>query len=215
VDKFVGISDMSKGYIAKYYNREAEVIFCPVDVEFFRPRARRGDHYLLVSRLEAWKKVEYAIEAFNVLGLPLRVIGTGPEEARLRALAKSNIEFLGAASDEELAVEYSTARAVIFTPYLEYGLIPLEANACGTPVIAYGRGGITETMIPVDEIGNGGTPTAVFFYEQNATALIAAVNQFQKLEFLPDALVRHAQHWSVPEFKRRIRQVVSDVATPS
>lgn len=210
VTHFIAISNDSREYIRKYYNRDADVIYCPIETDKFHPSDKRGEHFLVVSRLEYWKRVDYAIEAFNKLALPLRIIGTGKEEARLRAMAKHNITFLGEVDDATLAREYSEARAVIFTPFLEYGLIPLEANASGTPVICYGRGGITETMIPVGSSGNTKEPpTAIFFFEQTADALAAAVRQFEKCEFRSSDLVKHASKWSVAEFKKNIRDCVS------
>lgn len=209
VDQFIAISQASKNYIKQYYDRDAEVIYCPIEIDKFRPSEKKGRHYLIVSRLERWKKIDYAVEAFNQLGLPLRIIGTGDEEARLRAMAKSNITFLGGVDDEALAREYSEALAVIFTPFLEYGLTPLEANASGTPVICYGKGGITETMVPTDgQSASGATPTAVFFYEQTADALNDAVKRFEKHSFNSAELVRHASQWGVPIFKKKLRDAV-------
>jgi len=209
VDQFIAISEVSKHAISTYYNRPADVIHCPVDLTLFRPVKERKDHYLMVSRLEGWKKLEFAVEAFNILNLRLRVVGSGPEEGRLRAMAKPNIVFVGNVDDATLTTEYSEARAVIFPPCLEYGLIPLEANACGTPVICYGKGGVTETMIPVNHrIHSNCPPTAVFFYEQTAAALIQAVREFEACEFSRNDLIRHAERWSVPEFKRRMRAAV-------
>ncbi|NDC48950.1 MAG: glycosyltransferase, partial [Micrococcales bacterium] len=138
VSQFIAISKTTKDHIATTYSRDSSVIFSPIDLDRFAPFEYRGDHYLIVSRLEQWKRVDYAIEAFSRLGLPLKVIGTGKEEARLREMAGPSITFLGGVDDETLAREYAVAKAVIFTPFLEYGLIPLEANASGTPVICYG-----------------------------------------------------------------------------
>ncbi len=210
INRFIAISEASRNYIKQYYNRDAEVIYCPIELHKFHPAKKKGDHYLIVSRLERWKRIDYAIEAFNRLGLPLRIIGAGNEESRLKAMAKSNITFLGAVDDAALAREYGEALAVIFTPFLEYGLIPLEANASGTPVICYGKGGITETMIPAEEHQTSGTaPTAVFFSQQSANALIDAVKRFEKRSFESDDLVRHASHWGVPSFKKKLRDAVS------
>lgn len=208
IDRFVAISQASRDYIKQYYDRDAEVVYCPIETDKFHPSEKRGDSFLIVSRLEHWKKVDYAVEAFNRLGLPLRIIGAGNEEARLRSMAKPNITFLGAVDDETLAHEYGEARAVVFTPFLEYGLIPLEANASGAPVICYGKGGITETMVPVDEKTPERPSTAVFFYEQTADALVEAVRKFQKHQFRSAELVRHAARWGVPAFKKKIREVV-------
>ncbi|GAB0058331.1 hypothetical protein SIID45300_02679 [Candidatus Magnetaquicoccaceae bacterium FCR-1] len=212
VDRFIAISKTTQDHIASTYGRDSQIIFSPIDLDRFVPSENRGENYLVVSRLEQWKRVDYAIEAFNRLGLPLKVIGTGKEEAKLRAMAGPNITFLGGVDDEILAKEYAVAKAVIFTPFLEYGLIPLEANASGTPVICYGIGGITETMIPwsADSAEND-SATAVFFYEQTAESLMAAVSQFESAEFDPARLVRHASRWGVPEFKRQLRQAVETI----
>lgn len=206
VDRFIAISNFTRSKILETYSKDSIVIPCPIDLDKFYSNPIRGDYFLLVSRLENWKCVDYAIEAFNVLGLPLRIIGTGVEEARLRSMAKSNIKFLGSVDDSELSSEYSRARAVIFTPALEYGLVPLEANASGAPVICYGKGGIEETMIPWTD--GGANATAVFFHEQNADSLINAVKQFQGIDFNSEFLIKHASAWGIPEFKKKIRKVV-------
>lgn len=207
VDQFIAISEDSKGYIKQFYNRDADVLHCPIETDKFYSAHNKKDHYLIVSRLEHWKRVDYAVEAFNKLGLPLRVIGTGAEEAKLKAMARSNITFLGGVDDTVLAKEYSECKAVIFTPFLEYGLIPLEANASGAAVICYGKGGVTETMIPLEKIA-GQKPTAVFFYEQTADALVEAIQvfEFHKAMFNPDDLVAHAQNWSVKSFQEAFKQ---------
>jgi glycosyltransferase involved in cell wall biosynthesis len=210
VDQFLAISQTTKDHIASTYQRDSKIIFSPIDLGKFAPTDQRGEHYLVVSRLEQWKRVDYAIEAFNKLGFPLRVIGTGAEESRLRAKAKANIEFLGAVDDATLALEYAAAKAVVFTPFLEYGLIPLEANASGTPVICYGKGGITETMIPWYEgMPNSKSPTALFFFEQTAEALMLAVRKFEQTTYDSKQLVKHASSWGVPEFKRQLRLAVN------
>ncbi len=215
IDQFIAISRASKEYIRQYYGREAEVVYCPIELDKFRPSGKKGNHYLIVSRLERWKKIEYAAEAFNRLGLQLRIIGAGPEEQRLRALAGPNVTFLGAVDDATLAREYGEARAVIFTPFLEYGLIPLEANASGTPVICYGKGGIVETMVPADGSPDPGrTPTAVFFYEQSADALIESVRRFESYTFDSGELIRHASRWGVPSFKEKLRKIVGSAYAP-
>jgi glycosyltransferase involved in cell wall biosynthesis len=206
-DDFIAISEMTRGYIRQYYQRDSMVLHSPIDLSAFHTDRDRSDAFLIVSRLEYWKRVDYAIEAFTRMGLPLRVVGKGPEEERLRGMAGPNVTFLGAVDDETLAQEYARARAVIFTPFLEYGLIPLEANASGTPVLAYGKGGIEETMIPYESAGQQ-KATAIFFMEQTADSLIDAVHRFERAQFDPAALVRHAENWSVPEFQRKLRAAV-------
>ena len=210
VDSFIAISNDTKKYIKKYYDRSSDVIFCPIETEKYFSLNEKSDYFLLVSRLIKWKKVDYAIEAFNELGLPLKIIGTGDEERYLKSIANKNIEFLGFVEDEQLYIEYSKARAVIFTPLLEYGLIPLEANASGTPVIAYGYAGVTETMIPYNEKTNtkDNKPTAVFFNEQSKESLIEAIKIFEKIKFNKNDLISHASKWSVNSFKNKFRNYI-------
>jgi glycosyltransferase involved in cell wall biosynthesis len=210
VTKYITISEYSRRAIAKIYNREADILFCPIDFDNFSRGAleKKENHYLIVSRLERWKRLEYAIEAFNQLGYPLRIIGSGNDAHLLKSMAKDNIKFVGNVDDNELAIEYGRAKAVIFTPELEYGLVPIEANAAGTPVIAYGRGAINETMI---SLGQNKTPTAVFFYEQTAESLIEAIKIFETCEFKSDDLVSHASKWSIAPFKKKIREYVESV----
>ena len=216
VDKFIAISEVSRQAIAQSYGRESEIIHSPIDLKMFSP-GKKGDHYLIVSRLERWKRVDYAIEAFNALGLPLRIVGTGAEESALRSMSRPNITFVGEVDDATLAQEYRGAKAVVFTPHLEYGLIPLEANASGTPVICFGKGGVEETLInaPIDSSTDARNATAVFFYEQSAASLIDAVNRYQTLTFDTASLVRHAAMWDVPAFKRRLRASVFGELDPT
>ena len=209
VDRFVAISNASSEAISRHYDRAADVLYCPVDLDRFG--AARGtpkqDYFLLVSRLQSWKLVDYAVEAFNVLGLPLRIIGRGPEEARLKAMARPNISFLGEVDDPTLVRSYAEARAVVFTPELEYGLVPIEAIATGTPVIALGRGGVLETMVGTDD-KRGRQPTAVFFEDPTCSSLVDAVHRFEKLHFPPEVLVAHAATFGIPAFKAQLRNIV-------
>jgi glycosyltransferase involved in cell wall biosynthesis len=218
VDKFIAISEYSRHAIKQIYNRKSDVLFCPIDFEHFIQgnTEEKGNHYLIVSRLERWKRLDYAIDAFNRLGLPLRIVGTGTDGPAMKRVAGDNIKFLGNISDVELVKEYGRARAVIFTPQLEYGLVPLEANAAGTPVIAYGKGGVTETMRPFGANAHESEfPTAVFFYEQTPDALMAAVREFEHLSFNREALVRHAEKYNVSSFKKSLRRYVEDSASES
>ena len=211
VDYFISQSMDTQSHIQNIYQRDSDIINGPIDTSRFKSQQlnKNPEKYLLVSRLENWKKVDYAIDAFNILKLPLKIVGSGKESFRLMKRANKNIEFLGTLSDKDLAKEYSNAKAVVFPPYLEYGLIPLEANACGTPVIAYGKGGIEETMIPFDK-GNELKSTAVFFYEQNAEELIKAVHEFENIKFNRNFIINHAKKWSIPTFKEKLREYVND-----
>ncbi len=211
VNKFIAISEHSRSAIAQIYARDSDVLLCPIDFEHFKQGTteEKGNHYLIVSRLERWKRLDYAIEAFNSLGLPLRVIGSGADGNEIKSMARENIQFLGNVDDDNLVKEYGRAKAVIFTPELEYGLVPLEANAAGTPVIAYGKGGVTETMQPANQqVSVGMSPTALFYYEQTPEALIASVKEFERMSFDRMSLVRHAEKFNIPEFKRSLRNQV-------
>lgn len=211
IDKFIAISEFSREAIRRIYGKDSTVLFCPIEVDVFNAgrSQERGEHFLVVSRLQKWKLVDYVVEAFNRTGLPLKIIGGGPEESTLRSMAGDNIEFLGIVDDDTLIAEYGRARAVIFPPELEYGLIPIEALAAGTPVIALGRGGVLETMCAANRPRrDGDIPTAVFYDDPTAESLIGAIREFEKLEFSPDALVRHARRFDVPAFKARLRELV-------
>jgi glycosyltransferase involved in cell wall biosynthesis len=211
IDAFITISQTARQAIRNIYDRESTVLFSPVPVERFQAglRETKEDFYLIVSRLESWKRIDYAIDAFNQLGLPLHIIGTGVEEDRLRAMARPNIQFLGAQSQERLIQEYGRAKAVIFTPALEYGLVPLEAAAAGTPVIALGYGGVRETMIGKEDAAKlTASPTAIFFGDQTAEALIAAVREFEGTRFDRAALSDYAAQFGVANFQRRLRELV-------
>lgn len=211
VDKFIAISEDSQMHILKTYGTNSEVINSPIDCSKFKFSEKKSEHFLLVSRLEKWKRIDFAIEAFNQLGLPLRIVGTGEESTYLQSLAKPNIHFCGRLDDDDLAKEYSAARAVIFTPELEYGLIPLEASASGTPVIALGRAGVLETMQPYSVLKEKTREyTAVFFPEQTAQSLIAAVNTFESIKFDHQYLYDYARKWDVPMFKAKIRRTISE-----
>ena len=212
-NKFIAISEYSRRAIAQIYGRKSEVLFCPIDFEHFKQgnTEEKGNHYLIVSRLERWKRLDYAIEAFNRLGLPLRIVGSGADVNEIKSMAEENIEFLDNVDDANLVKEYGQAKAVIFTPELEYGLVPLEANAAGTPVIAYGRGGVTETMCPINKQSIGDiSPTAFFFNEQNPESLMAAIKEFERISFDRAALIRHAEKFNIPLFKKALRKYVEE-----
>lgn len=212
VDHFIAISRVTQGYIKRFYDRDSVILHSPIDTGKFTTSSEKKDYHLIVSRLEHWKVLDYAIEAFNESGFPLRIIGAGEEESRLRAMAKPNITFLGEVDDACLSQQYAEARAVIFTPCLEYGLIPLEANASGTPVICYGRGGVEETMVSLEAAAvTGEYPTAVFFFEQTSEALLDAIKKCSAYSFDSQKLVRHAARWSVETFRKGLRRQIVEV----
>jgi len=218
VDHFLCISKHVENRIKKFYRREAEVIHPPVEIKRFRLQDRKENFFLIVSSFAPYKKIDLAIEAFNRLGYLLKIIGSGPEEKRLRSMAGSHVEFLGWLPDEVIADCYSKCRALIFPGEEDFGIVPLEAMACGKPVIAYGRGGTLETIISYDQRGSvkGDTPTGLFFYEQNIDSLINAVEQFGRIEreFDPVAIRNHTLKWDTEIFKEKIKKNIVQKMEP-
>jgi len=212
VDHFLCISRHVQNRIKRFYRREAEVIHPPLDGERFRLPRERGDFFLMVSSFVPYKRIDLAVEAVNRLGHSLKIIGTGPEEKRIRQRAKPNIEFLGWLPDETVSTYYSKCRALIFPGEEDFGIVPLEAMASGRPVIAYGRGGAIETVIPYDQgkKENGRPPTGLFFYEQKADALVEAVEAFIRVEndFDPKAIRKHSLQWDLHIFRERMRKSI-------
>ncbi len=201
--------------IQRHYGREATVIYPPVEVERFRVGEGQGGYYLVVSALAPYKRIDLAIDACTQLGRSLKIVGTGPEESRLRARAGSRVEFLGWKTDPEVARLYTDAAAVLFPGEEDFGIVPLEAQACGRPVIAFGRGGARETVIPLNEApsgepadpsGSSPGPTGVFFQEQTADALTEAILTYERhrQEFDPTRLRRHAAAFDRAIFKEKI-----------
>ena len=189
--------------IRRAYGREAEVVHPPVDTAVFYPDAsvRRGDRYLAAGRMLHYKRFDLVIDAFNKLGLPLTIVGDGPERAALKRRASSTIEFLPFVPDTaELRRLYSSAKALIFPQVEDFGLVAAEALACGTPVIAYDAGGAKEIVAD----GRNG----VLFPEQTAEALIAAVRRFETLPFDRNRVAASAQRFSKEKFVEHMRLAV-------
>jgi glycosyltransferase involved in cell wall biosynthesis len=209
VDHFLCISNHVAKRIEKFYQREAVIIHPPVDTKRFRLINQQEDFFLIVSNLSPYKRIDLAIEALNRLKYPLKIIGVGPEEKKLRSMARRNISFLKWQPDEIVADYYSKCRALIFPGEEDLGIVPLEAMASGRPVIAYGRGGALETIVPYgqkDKAG-GNAPTGLFFHEQNVDSLIEAIKQFEKIEmdFDPVAIRNHTLQWDREVFKGKIK----------
>jgi glycosyltransferase involved in cell wall biosynthesis len=198
----VAISTEVRNRIKNYYDRETEIIFPPAGVLPHNPqRKRKEKYYLLVSRLDyGYKKIDVAIRAFNKLGYQLVVIGTGRLERKLRKMAKRNIKFVGKISEKDLAGYYSNARALIMPQEEDFGIVSVEAQSFGVPVIAYNKGGAIDTVIP--EI------TGVFFERQTPESLINAIAKFEKMRFVVDNLFTNSQRFSKEVFKRRILDVI-------
>jgi glycosyltransferase involved in cell wall biosynthesis len=203
VDHFVAISHHVAGRIRRFYGRDAEVIHPPVDAQRFEPGEGEGDFYLVVSALVPYKRVDLAVQAAARLGRRLVVVGTGPEERRLRAMAGPAVEFLGWRDDAAVAGLYRRCRALLFPGLEDFGIVPLEAMASGRPVIAYGAGGALETVVPP---GGDEPPTGVLFAEQTVEALIGAMRRYEDEadRFVPKALRARAEQFDRPRFKERI-----------
>ena len=212
VNHFVAISNFIADRIRRAYGRDADVIYPPVDVARFSLRERPEEFYLVVSALSPYKRVDLAIAAANRLRRRLLVVGSGPEERRLRAMAGPTVEFLGWRLDEEVAELYARCRAVLFTAVEDFGIVPLEAAAAGRPTIALGRGGVLETMIGLgrDDPPSDEGPTAVFFDTQTEQALAEAIVRFERLEhcFDPKTLRRRAERFDRPRFKELLRAYI-------
>ncbi len=199
-DKIIANSNFVKRRIKKYYRRNSEVIYPPVNFRNFGISRGQGDYFLMVGRLIAYKKFDIAIEAFNKSGLKLKIIGRGPEMKRLKKMAKENIEFLGRVADEELGKYYSQCRAFIFPQEEDFGIVAIEALASGRPVIAYNGGDIPE------HIENG--RTGIFFNRQTADDICSAVGKFDEVQFDPEHIRSTAQKFDKEQFKARIREYI-------
>jgi len=191
VDRFVANSRTVARRIAKWYRRPATVIHPPIQVSRFAP-GHPGDRFVLVSRLVPYKQVDLAIAAFGRLGLPLDIVGQGPEYRRLARQAGKNVRFLGYLSDEEVAATLGRARALVFTAEEDFGLVPLEAMACGRPVVAFRRGGAMETVVE----GLTGT----FFDEPTPEAVAAAVTRALHVDWDPAFIRQHAARYDEAVF---------------
>ena len=209
VDAFFANSFYVARRINKLYRRPARVIYPPVEIEHYRSDLPREEFYVTVSRFVPYKRVDLIIEAFSKIGTPLVVIGEGPEFRRAQRIAKSNVQLLSYQPDEVVADHLQRARAFVFAADEDFGIIPVEAQAAGCPVIAYGKGGVLETVI--------GWPspnaTGVFFDAQTLEALTEAIRLFETHEgmFRPETCRRNAERFSQGRFQREFRDAVEQL----
>lgn len=201
VDYFIANSQNIKKRIHKYYGRDSIVIYPPCDLEkFYSEDAKKEDFFLIVGRMKEYKNFPLVIEAFNKIGLPLFVIGDGPILPKLMRIAKGNIHFLGNVDDDSLRNYYQRAQALIFPQLEDFGLTPIEANACGTPVLAYKAGGVLESVID--------GKTGLFFDEQSSEAIIDVIHKFKGYKFNKSALVKNAKRFDRKKFEKNIKEFI-------
>jgi glycosyltransferase involved in cell wall biosynthesis len=202
VDYFIANSHYVADRIKRIYERSSTVIYPPVDVDRFASQAGQGKFDLIVSGLVPYKRIDIAIEAYNRMKKPLVIAGNGSEEARLRRMAGPTIEFRGYVTDEEVSDLYAGCRALIFPGEEDFGIVPVEAMASGKPVIAFGKGGATETV--VDGV------TGCLFGTQDAACLAECVEQSESIHFLAEPIRRHAQKFSTGRFTREIEAFIAE-----
>jgi len=200
VNHFIANSNFVAKRIKNYYNRESTVIYPPVDTENFYISPDLGNYYLVISRLKPYKKVDLVIKAFNKLNLPLKIIGTGEEENKLKKMARSNIEFLGAISEEQKRDYLSKCIALIHPQEEDFGITVVEAMASGRPVIAYAAGGALETVID--------NQTGKLFDEQSWEALIDTIIKFKSSEYNPQTIKQSAEKFNIKHFYQSMKDFV-------
>src|SRR5262249_41715986 len=206
---YVAISHYVAGRIRRYYNRDAQVVYPPVDTTYFTPPslspASRNRSALVVSALVPYKQVDLAIEACRLSGVPLTIVGDGPERARLERLAGAvpgGVRFLGRQSDAAIRDLYRDAAVALLPGEEDFGIVPVEAQACGTPVVALGRGGAVETGVP--------GATGMLVDEPSAPAFADAITRATQTSFDPAAIRAHAERFSRERFVREISALIED-----
>lgn len=208
VDHFVANSRFIGRRIRKVYGRESDVIYPPVDVTAFEFHTQKQDYYLTASRVVPYKRLDLIVEAFSRMPeKKLVVIGDGPEFSKLRALASPNINLLGYQPFAELKRHMQQAKAFVFAAEEDFGITPVEAQACGTPVIAYGKGGSLETVVDSPDPSKA---TGIWFSEQSTDAICQAVQRFESLSTPISAQVcrQHAERFSIERFRNEFAQYV-------
>lgn len=199
VDRFAANSSYVARRIEKVYQRKAEVIYPPIATEKFAISRSREDYYVTVSRMVPYKRVDILLDAFAAMPTrQLKIIGGGPDLESLRRQAPPNVTFLGHVPDEEVRRHLETARAFVFAAEEDFGIVSVEAQACGTPVIAYSRGGSAETV--VDRV------TGIHFHHQSGPAVVAAVEHFERCQFDPEVIRAHSEQFSSERFRRNFSQ---------
>ena len=209
VHRFVANSAHVAGRIRRYYNREATIVHPPVDTVFYHPDdSTPASHFLIVSALVPYKRIELAMSACERAGAALRIVGDGPDRSRLESRAGNSVQFLGRLTDEEIREQYRAAQAVLLPGEEDFGIVPVEAQACGRPVVALGRGGALETVIDGE--------TGVLFEEPTEAALAAALGRVARLDFDRARIRAHAERFSRDRHAEQMRAVIDEtIAAPA
>lgn len=201
VDYFIANSEYIAKRINKVYRRDSKVIYPSVDVEDFDLTPDKQDYYFTCSRMVPYKKIDLIVEAFSLMPeKKLVVIGDGADMAKVRSKASSNVELLGYQKFSILKEKMANAKAFVFAAEEDFGIVPVEAQACGTPVIAFGKGGALETVIEGD--------TGTFFDEQTTDSLISAVQRFETMSFDPVSIREHAEKFTAEQFKKELSSFI-------
>ncbi len=213
VDHFVANSQNVARRIRKHYRRDAEVIFPPVDIGAGYISERIDDYYLVVSRLVDYKRVDLAVRACRRLGRSLRIVGDGPRLPELRRNAGTSVEFLGSVGDEELREQYAHCRALLLPAEEDFGMVPVEAQSFGRPVIAFGRGGALESVVGhfAGEHVAPTSATGIFFREQSPESLCDAILAFEAAErdFSPTVIAANAARFSTGRFQQQMTDFIA------
>lgn len=203
VHRYLAISQYVARRIALYYNRESTIVYPPVDTTFYTPgEATVGDYFLVVSALVPYKRVELAIGAARLAGVPLRIVGDGPERARLEALADDHVTFLGSVSNEEIRTLYRSAIATILPGEEDFGIVPVESQACGRPVVAPAVGGVLDTVIDGE--------TGVLVESMTETALAEGLKQAAARSWDSARIRAHAERFGRERFAREIMAIIDE-----
>lgn len=203
VNEYVGIAKCISKRIEKIYGRKSAVIYPPVNTDYYSLCENKEDYYVTASRMVPYKKIDLIVEAFSAMpDKKLVVIGDGPEWNKVKGKAKGNIELLGYQNDQVLKEYLQKAKAFVFAAYEDFGIVPIEAQACGTPVIAFGKGGLLETVVDNE--------TGIFFEKQEIGSVMDAVKRFEQTQdsFEPTAVHKHAQKFNTQRFKDEYKQFV-------